>query len=138
MPPEIAVYGDSTVVARPSLGRLARRDAMVFRALEFIRVNACGTLGVVDVIREMGVGRRSGELRFKATTGHSINEEIIAVRLEKAKELLSDGRIPLDRIHTECGYGDGRSLRYMFRRATGMGLRDWRAKHLFSAIRNPS
>ena len=130
--PETAVYGDSKVVARPSLGRLARRDAMVFRALEFIRVNACGTLDVTDVIRAMGVGRRSGELRFKATTGHSINEEILAVRLEKAKELLSDGRIPLDRIHTECGYGDGRSLRYMFRRATGMGLREWRAKHLFS------
>ena len=104
---------------------------MVFRALEFIRVNACGTLSVTDVIRAMGVGRRSGEVRFRATTGHSINEEILAVRLEKAKELLSDGRVPLDGIHTKCGYRDGRSLRYIFRRATGMGLREWRATHKF-------
>ena len=132
LPPEAAVYGESTVVSRPSLGRLARRDTTVFRALEFIRTHACGQLSVADVIHAMGLGRRSGETRFKSTTGHSINEEILAVRLEKAKKLLANGRIPLDRIHTECGYRDGRSLRYIFRRATGMSLREWRATHMFS------
>lgn len=127
--PETVVFGQSTVVPRGSLGRFAKRDAMVFRAIEFIRLNACGPIRVDDVTREMGVGRRSGELRFKTTTGHSINEEILAVRMEKAKSLLSNENISLDRIHAECGYKDGRSLRYMFRRVTGMSLREWRVSH---------
>ena len=127
--PQFAVFGNSKVVVRPSLGRFSKRDAAVFRAIEFIRLNACGgEIRVEDVTRVMGVGRRSGEQRFKMTTGHSINEEILAVRLERAKALLADGGIPLDRIHAECGYRDGRSLRYIFARATGMSLREWRAK----------
>ena len=126
--PQLAAFGNSTIVVRPSLGRFAKRDAAVFRAIEFIRLNACDAICVEDVTNEMGVGRRSGELRFKMTTGHSINDEIIAVRLEKAKALLADGNMPLDHIHAECGYRDGRSLRYIFTRATGMSLRDWRAR----------
>ena len=125
--PQLAVFGNSTVVVRPSLGRFAKRDAAVFRAIEFIRLHACETIRVEDVAREMGVGRRSGELRFKMTTGHTINDEILAVRLKKAKALLADVNVPLERIHAECGYRDGRSLRYLFKRGTGMGLRDWRA-----------
>ena len=127
--PETVVFGSSTVVPRPSLGRFAKRDAAVFRALEFIRLNACSSIRVEDVVREMGVGRRIGELRFKMTTGHSINDEILSVRLGKARSLLSDEMFPLDRIHVECGYRDGRSLRYLFKRATGMSLRDWRVRH---------
>ena len=127
--PQLETFGNSRVVVRPSLGKFAKRDAMVFRAIEFIRQKACGPICVEDVTREMGVSRRSGELRFKTTTGHSINEEILAVRLERAKVLLADERFPLDQIHVECGYKDGRSLRYMFRQATGMGLREWRDSH---------
>ena len=127
--PETVVFGQSTVVPRPSLGRFAKRDAMVFRAIEFVRLNACGQIRVEDVTREMGVSRRSGEQRFKMTTGHSINDEILAVRLERAKTLLAEDKLPLDQIHVECGYKDGRSLRYMFRQATGMGLREWRTSH---------
>ena len=127
--PQLAAFGNSTIVVRPSLGRFAKRDAAVFRAIEFIRLNACGTIRVEDVAREMGVSRRSGERRFNMTTGHSINDEILAVRLERAKALLADERVPLDKIHAACGYKDGRSLRYMFRQATGMGLREWRTRH---------
>lgn len=128
-PPETVAFGSSKVVPRPSLGRFAKRDITVFRAIEFIRLNACGEIRVEDVTREMGVSRRGGELRFKTTTGHSINEEIMSVRLAKAKSLLADPKFPVDRIHAECGYRDGRSLRYLFRRATGMGLCEWRSRY---------
>ena len=127
--PETIVFGSSKVISRASLGRFAKRDAAVFRALEFIRLNACGSISVTDVIKEMGVCRRGGELRFRMTTGHSINDEILSVRFEKAKSLLADARFPIDRIHTMCGYRDGRSLRYLFQRATGMGMREWRSIH---------
>ena len=126
--PETVLFGLSNVVPRPSLGRFAKRDIAVFRALEFIRLNACGGIRVEDVTREMGVSRRGGELRFRMTTGHSINDEIMSVRLEKAKSLLADPRFPVDRIYAECGYRDGRSLRYLFRRATGMSLCEWRSR----------
>ena len=40
--PQLSVFGNSTVVVRPSLGRFAKRDAAVFRAIEFIFTRATG------------------------------------------------------------------------------------------------
>ena len=38
----LAAFGNSMIVVRPSLGRFAKRDAAVFRAIEFIFTRATG------------------------------------------------------------------------------------------------
>ena len=48
------------------------------------------------------------------------NDEILAVRVREAKRLLSDTDMPVSLVAEKCGYGNERSLRYIFAKATGL------------------
>lgn len=92
------------VVRRASTMRFARTDREVQAAVELIRRQACGGLTANEVIGTFNCSRRMAETRFRATTGHSILDEIQGVRMKKAKELLADGKLKADEIAARCGY----------------------------------
>ena len=101
------------------------RDRRVARALEFIRLHACTEkFGPRDVVREMGVSRALADRLFRSVVGHTILEEIHAVRLARAKELLSAGTQP-DIVAAECGYASHDDFRRVFRRRVGTTARQW-------------
>ena len=54
------------------------------------------------------------------------NDEILAVRVREAKRLLSETDIPVSLVAEKCGYGNERSLRYVFAKATGVSPIEWR------------
>ena len=83
----------------------------------------------MNVVQTMGLTARTAENRFRETTGRSIRDEIIAVRIAKAKKLLADPYIAVNSIYAQCGYRDERSLRWVFTKATGMSPAAWRNHH---------
>lgn len=123
---EIVPFGSAGVVRRQSTRRFAQKDVRVVKAIEYIRLNACKGIGVADVVREMGVNPRSAELRFKEIAGHSMRDEILFVRVARAKEMLADPRNSVDAVAVACGYSDARTLRHMFRTRLGLPLRSCR------------
>lgn len=118
------------VVHRQSTRRLPRANAAVSRALEIIRVKACSGLRPKDVFAELDCSRRLAELRFRELTGHSVQDEIAAVRLSRVKELLAREGVPIESIATRCGWKSTAQLRVFFRVVEGSSLREWRAKRL--------
>ena len=56
----------------------------------------------------------------------SFFEEIHAVQLERAKQLLRDTSVQLKEISDFCGFKNANSLRKFFLRETGMTMSDWR------------
>lgn len=114
------------VVRRHSSRVLERRDIRAVKAIEFIRVNACRRLTAADVVRSMGLSTRTAQLRFRSVAGHSIMQEINAVRLARAKELIAAGRIPLGQVYEFCGYKDARSLRRAFERCEKRSMSSFR------------
>lgn len=76
----------------------------VFAACDLIRRKACDGLKVADAARLFPCGRRMAEIRFRAATGHSMHEEIRAVRRAKARELRALGSMPRELIAASCGY----------------------------------
>ena len=127
--PERLKYGSKKIVRRNSTRMFKRRDAAVRDAVEWVRLNACSGIAPADVIARIGGSRRSAEMRFRDFSGRSIGEEITAVRLERAKELLSMPLVPIDSIYAECGYADPTSLRKAFRKAFSQSPREWRLEH---------
>ena len=119
-------FGSTDVVRRQSTRRFAQKDVRVVKAIEYIRLNACKGIGVADVVREMGVNPRSAELRFKEIAGHSMRDEILSVRIARAKEMLADPRNSVDAVAVACGYSDARTLRHVFRTRLGLSLRSCR------------
>ena len=86
-----------------------------------------GAMAEGDVVKAMGTGRRSAELRFTRFVGHSILTEIEQVRFRRACELIRRPGAQLDTVHAAVGYGNARSLRALFYRLTGQSPSAWLA-----------
>ena len=105
-------------------------DKAVSDALDLIRREACNGLQAVRVAALFPCSRRQADNRFRRATGRSILEEIHAVQLERAKELLRNSSIQLKAISDFCVFTHPNSLRKFFLKATGMTMSAWRRRHL--------
>ena len=125
--PRLATFGAMHVIHRGSTRMLKRRDDSIKKALEFIRSRAGDSILPRDVARIIGGSRRQAEYRFREFTGKSIGEELLSVRIEMAKKLLSDPRVPIGMVAQSSGYGNDASFRRVFKAATGMSLSQYRS-----------
>ena len=121
-------FGPVCVYHRQSTFLYSRNDDRVAVALKLIRRNACDGLKAKDVILEMGCSRRLAELRFREVTGRSILEEILSVRIERAKYLLEHSEKSIAEVAKSCGYGSANALRKVFAAETGKNPLVWRKR----------
>lgn len=121
-------FGPLRLARRASTRLLKNADKEVSAAIELIVRDACTGIGVKQVLKCFACSRRMAELRFRRATGHTILDEIHAVRLEQAKRLLSAPNCMIKSIHDFCGFKNPNSLRKFFRSETGMTLSAWK-KH---------
>ena len=120
-------YGPVLVARRGSTRRFAHADRRVTKAAEYIRRNSCGRIGTEDVAAVMGLSRRMAETVFRRQMNRSIHDEIVSVRLERAKVLLSNPRQDISAIAALCGWSSGSVLRKTFKEHFGVSMREWRA-----------
>lgn len=120
-------FGPLRTVHRASTRVLAAPDRHASAALDLIRREACNGLAASRVAELFPCSRRQADNRFRAATGRSILEEIHAVQLERAKQLVGDTSVQLKAISDFCGFRNPNSLRKFFLRETGMTMTAWRA-----------
>jgi LacI family transcriptional regulator len=92
------------VVRRLSTDVLAIEDADLREAVRYIREHACQHLTVAQLVRRLAVGRRRLEIAFRDTLGRTIHDEIIRIRIERAKELLTRSKLSLPEIASRAGF----------------------------------
>ena len=68
-------------------------------------------------------------LRFREAVGHSVQDEIEHVRMERVFTLLRDTKTPISAVAALCGLRSDIALRWLFRRRTGMSMRQWRREN---------
>ncbi len=123
-------FGPLRILRRTSTRRSARLDRSVVAALDLIRARATNGLTSREVTALFGCSRRMAEMRFRTATGHSILDEIHAVQVERAKELLADPRNKVSMVPSMCGYESNPFFMALFRRATGMSMGEWRERRV--------
>lgn len=126
MPPETRTFGPERLVRRMSTRDLAITDERISNALERIRREACLGLSAAEIIAGTGLPRRAAERWFRRATGTSILAEINRIRLERAFLLLKKQDFPISLIAHQCGWKTDAFLKRLFKRTTGMTMRDWR------------
>jgi len=104
-------------------------DAVTAAALRFIRLRADTPLPVSEVARQVGLSRRSLEMRFRRGTGRTILEDINAVRHDRVVALLRETALPLEKIAVRCGFANANYLTKVFRRTCGVSPTVFRQKH---------
>jgi len=123
-------YGFTRIVSRRSSLHAQKTGWLVARALEFIRLNACEGISVLDVAEHVRVSRSYTEKRFRSELGHSVLEEIQARRLERLCILLRETELPIGDAGLRCGYGTESYLKRLFKRTYGVTMRDYRKRRL--------
>lgn len=129
--PAHLAYGPVGLIGRESNRWFEKTDPRVTRALAYIRQHACEPELKTDaVVSEMGCSRRLADLRFGEITGHSIRDEIHRIRMDRAFALLRNPRQAIDPIANLCGYASAPFFKKMFKRTTGLTMREWRKRQL--------
>jgi transcriptional regulator GlxA family with amidase domain len=111
------------------VGQKQHGDEVVLKAQECIENNPTGIFTVDEICKQMGVGRRTFERRFKKCTSNSIAEYIQRVKIEFAKKHLESGRKTVNEIIFETGYNDIDAFRKVFKKFTDLTPVDYRKKY---------
>lgn len=115
-----ALYGffDQLAARQPPQDRPG--SDYVSRALNYIHANYPEALRVADMAQDLGLSRNHFSRVFKEQVGLSPQEYLVAYRLKKAAQLLTQEHISQKEAAHRVGYPDICSFSRMFRRKHGM------------------
>ena len=108
------------IVVRRSTEVLAMDDRQLAAGIRFIREHAVDPITINDAARAAGMSRRAFERRFISTIGRPPKAEVIRLRLERAKELLTESDWTLSEIAEKTGFNHGEYLHTVFTQKLGM------------------
>lgn len=115
-----------SVVSRHSTDVLAIDNDDVVRAIRFIQEHATQGIRVADVLQQVSVSRRALELQFRQYLEDSPSQLIGRVRLERAKNLLIQTDMSIEKIAGVCGFSNATRLGVAFNRVFGTTPRAYR------------
>jgi transcriptional regulator GlxA family with amidase domain len=98
--------------ATPGLPHLERTRAWALERLE-------DSLTVADLARHACVSRRSFARHFRAETGTTPLQWLLAQRVLRAQEMLERSDASVEEVATRCGFSNAAALRHHFRRVSG-------------------
>jgi transcriptional regulator GlxA family with amidase domain len=98
---------------------LDAKSDRVQTALAFARKNLREPLTVEQLAEAARLSPRQFSRVFRAETGQSPAQAIENLRLEAARFMLEQGRLPVGEIARETGFGDRERMRRSFRRTFG-------------------
>ena len=124
--PRVSTFGALRVRRRESTSPAVVRDSLARKALSCIAARAASGLAAADVVRLFDCSRRSAEMRFRRATGMSIQEAILAERIETAKALMRRPGLKLEAIAPLSGWKTYSVFRRHFTAACGLPPSQWR------------
>jgi LacI family transcriptional regulator len=108
------------VVVRRSTDVVASDDRELVGLVRFIRENACDGLRVSEALRRINLSQSTMQRRFKNLLGRTPKQEILRVRLDRAKQLLAETDLSVAEIAVKCGFGELKRLSEAFRAKVGV------------------
>jgi len=104
LPPRPILVNPTGVIQRRSTDIIAVEDPDVVAALTFIRQNVFTGITVADVVREIAVSQSTLLRRFKKFFGRSLEQEMVRLRITRAKELLRNTDHPVSVVAELSGF----------------------------------
>lgn len=114
------------VVSRQSTNIRLVPDEQVAMALRHIWEHSDRTLPIKEIAEHAGVSRATLGRLFHKHLHRSIGDEISSTRLEKARGLLANGKLPVHKVAAACGFTTPNYFNNVFRRAHGVTPRKFR------------
>jgi LacI family transcriptional regulator len=132
-PRRVRLISPRQLVVRRSSDVLAVNDPVVSSALKIIQREACAGLNVEKLLDQMTISRATLERRFERFLGRSPKDEILRLRLNRVRELLSDSENTLAQIVDATGFSSVAHLSVSFKHATSLSPGEFRRRHQSAA-----
>ena len=116
---EIKYCQPQGIVPRQSTDSYASDHPKVALALRYIAESANRRIKVNDVVNAVATNRRTLERNFREFTGRTISQEILRMRIERAKRLMMESDLSLKELSAELGYRNSDHFYKSFLRAEG-------------------
>jgi transcriptional regulator GlxA family with amidase domain len=94
----------------------------------WIEAHLADDLSLAALARHAGMSERSFSRHYLEATGLTPARSIERLRVEAARRLLSDSRLPVKRISQRCGFGSEETMRRSFLRVLSVTPQDYRAR----------
>jgi len=117
------------VESRQSTDMLAIPDPQIAASLRYIWQHACEGIQIKNVLRAVPQSRQQFEQRFQRYVGRTPHDEIIRLRMNRAKELLAGTNLPLKNIAECTGFIRAAYLATAFQKLAGMTPGKYRLIH---------
>jgi transcriptional regulator GlxA family with amidase domain len=98
---------------------------------DWIGDHLAGDLSLSALAEQAGMSERSFSRRYAQETGVTPARAIERLRVEAARRLLSESRLPVKRIAQRCGFGSEETLRRSFLRLLCVTPQDYRSRFTF-------
>jgi transcriptional regulator GlxA family with amidase domain len=95
---------------------------------DWISKHLAGDLSLPVLARQAGMSERSFSRHYAESTGQTPARAIERLRVEGARHLLSETRLPVKRISQRCGFGSEETMRRSFLRVLDTTPQDYRAR----------
>jgi len=106
-----------------------RYQAVIVKAREYIDLNfSSADISLYSTAAHVGISPNHLSTVFAQETGENFIEYLTRVRIEKAKQLLSDTSMKSADIAYETGFSDPHYFSYIFKKNTGLSPREFRLK----------
>ena len=89
--------------------------------------------GITELSAAVGMNVDHFSRMFKRSTGLAPHQYLGNIRLERAKRLLAEGRVPIIEIAYEIGYANPSQFSAFFRKRTGLSPSEFRRSVLTSS-----
>jgi LacI family transcriptional regulator len=114
------------IAVRQSTDVVAVTDRHIATAVRYIRLHACDGISVADVVKQVPMSRRVLETRFRKLLGCSPHDQILRVKLDRVKRLLSETDLPLAAIADKTGFAHVEYLSVAFKKNVGLTASEFR------------
>jgi LacI family transcriptional regulator len=126
-PKENVCIRPNQIFVRESTDILAIDDVEMAQAVRMMREQACLPLKIAQVAEAVGLSRRVFEQRFCIVLGRSPKEEILRVRMDRAKMLLATSDLSVATVAKKSGFTSLEYFTRAFRKHAGMTPRAYRS-----------
>ncbi len=114
------------LVVRHSSDFLVVDDPDIAAAARYIQENAVRPITVEEILDHTVISRRKLEMGFKRNFGRSPQQEIWRAHVERAKQLLRETSMKMERISDLSGFASRNHFSKIFHQQVGVTPRDWR------------
>ena len=107
----------------------AETSAYIRNAITYIAENYASQIKINELADHIGVNRSYLASSFKKAMGYSPKEDLLRLRMEKAKSLLETTDQPINSIANAVGYTDQLAFSRMFKRYSGVSPKTYREEN---------